>query len=154
MIWLFVVLSALSAFVIAAVSVGSVTAQQGTKARPAVYDIEKAVEFVADSLPASVTAEVSYEQVRQVLEWHLEYLENKGVASSHTDAEVREDLVVVDDAEPIAWILGRADETVNEITDGLSDDHVAAILLGQERYFAHIGAFGPQVNSTAPQDPA
>lgn len=150
MIWLFVVLSALSAFVIAAVSVGSVTAQQGIKARPAVYDIEKAVEFVAESLPASVTAEVSYEQVRQVLEWHLEYLEAKGVASTHTDAELSEDLIVVDDAEPIAWILGKADEGDAE----LSDDHVAAILLGQERYFGHIGAFGPQVNSTAPQDPA
>ena len=149
-IWLFVVLSAISAFVIAAVSVGSVVAQQGVKARPAVYDIEKAVEFVAESLPSEVTAQVSYEEVRQVLEWHLEFLEAKGVASTHTDAELSEDLIVVDDAEPIAWILGKADEGEVELTD----EHVAAILLGQDRYFAHIGAFGPQVNSTVSQDPA
>lgn len=149
-IWFFVALSALSAFVIAAVSVGSVVAQQGNKARPAVYDIEEAVEFVADSLPAEVTATVSYEQVRQVLEWHLSYLETKGVASTHTDAELSEELVVVDDAEPVAWILGKADDAETEI----DDVHVVAILAAQERYFAHIGAFGPQVNSTVGDDPA
>lgn len=149
-IWIFVVLSALSAFVIAAVSVGSVVQSQIAKARPAVYDIEEAVEFVAENLPDDVTAQISYDDVRQVLEWHLAYLEAKGVASEATDADLVESLVVVGDAEPIAWILGKADESEMELTD----EHVAAILLAQERYFTYIGAFGPRVNSSIPDDHA
>lgn len=149
MIWVFVLLSALSAFVIAAVSVGSVVAQQGGKARPAVYDLNEAVEFVADSLDAEITAEISYDDVRQVLLWHLDYLENKGVATYRTDAEVDEKLVVVDDSEPTAWILGKADDSDLELTD----EQVAAILLAQDAYYRRIGAYGPAVNDNATPAP-
>ena len=101
-IWLFVLLSALIAFVIAAVAVGSVTAAQATKARPAVYDLNEAVEFVGDRLAPEITAEISYDDVRQVLLWHLDFLEDKGVASYRTDAAVHSSMVVVTDDEPIA----------------------------------------------------
>ena len=66
MIWLFVVLSALVAFVVAAVSVGSVVADQSSKARPAVYDLNAAVDHVADRLPAEMTAVMTFDDVRQV----------------------------------------------------------------------------------------
>ena len=140
-IWLFVVLSALSAFVIAAVAVGSVVSQQGEKARPAVYDLDTAVIFVGDRLPAEMTAVLSYDEVRQVLLWHLDYMQAKGVASYRTDAEVNDELVVVDDDEPVAWILGKADESDLELTD----EQVAAVLLQQAEYYRRIGAVGPQV---------
>ena len=45
---------------IAAVSVGSVTARLSTRARRSVYDLEEAVDFVADRLPPDLTAEISY----------------------------------------------------------------------------------------------
>ena len=53
-IWIFVVVSALVAFVVAAVAVGSVTAAQAGKSRPAVYDLNDAVDHVADHLPALI----------------------------------------------------------------------------------------------------
>lgn len=147
MIWLFVVLSALAAFVVAAVSVGSVTARQARKSRPAVYDLQAAVDHVADRLPPDVTAVLSYDDVRQVLLWHLDYLQTKGVASYRTDADVDGSLVVVTDDEPVAFIIGRADDADVEITD----EQIVAILQAQESYYRAIGAFGPEVGG--PEDP-
>lgn len=148
MIWIFVVVCALISFVVAAVSVGSVTAQQAAKSRPAVYDLDAAVDYVADHLAAEVTAVVSFEDVRQVLLWHLDYLQTKGVASYRTDAAVDGSLVVVTDDEPVAHLLGRADEADLD----LSDEQIVAILLAQEGYYRAIGAYGPQVSG--PDDPS
>ena len=147
MIWIFVVACAVVSFVVAAVAVGSVTAQQSTKARPAVYDLNDAVDHVADHLAEEITAVISYEDVRQILLWHLEYLEAKGVASYSVDADVAAGLVVVTDDEPIGFILGKADEAELEVTD----EQVVAILEAQESYYRSIGAFGPRV--TEPDDP-
>lgn len=147
MVWLFVLGSVLIAFVVAAVAVGSVTAQQAGKSRPAVYDLNVAVDHVADRLPAEITAVISFDDVRQVLLWHLAFLEEKGVASYATDADVSSSLVVVTDDEPIAYILGRADDAELDVTD----DQVVAILTAQEDYYRRIGAFGPEVSG--PDDP-
>lgn len=147
MTWLFVILSAVSTFVIAAASVGSVVARQARRPRRALYDIEEAVSFVADRLPAEVTAQVSYDDVRAVLGFHLGYLQERGLASERTDDDIDSALVVVGDEEPIAYILGRADAASLEVTD----DQVVAILDAQERYYEAIGAIGPRV--AGPADP-
>lgn len=148
MTWFFVALSALASFVIASVAVGSVVARQIHKPRRAVYDFDEAVEFVADRLPADITAQIGYDDVRAVLQFHLDYLTERGVASTRTDDDVNSALVVVGDDEPIAYILGRADADELDVTD----EQIVAILAAQERYYEAIGAFGPQVSG--PADPA
>lgn len=146
-VWLFVIASALVSFVVAAVSVGSVVARQSVKPRRAVYDLDEAVDHVAGELADEVTAVVSFGEVRQILEWHLDYLGARGVASTRTDDDINPALVVVGDAEPIAFILGRADDAGLE----LSDDVVVEILAAQESYYEAIGAFGPRVEG--PDEP-
>lgn len=141
MIWLFVVLSGVICFVVAAVAVGSVTANQATKARPVVYDLNRAVDFVADALGAEASASLSYDDVRQLLLWHLDYLQTKGVASYRTDADVNPSLVVVTDDEPLAYLIGRADDGDLEV----SDEHIVEVLAAEQNYSRNIGAFGPQV---------
>ena len=141
MIWLFVVLSALVSFVVAAVAVGSVTEKLATKPRRTVYDLNEAVEFVADRLAPDITAVITFEAVRQVLEWHVDYLRDRGVASYKTDDDIGAELVVVRDDEPVAFILGQADEAELEV----SDEQVVAILAVEEQYYEAIGAIGPRV---------
>jgi len=148
MTWLFIILSALVSFVVAAVSVGSVVARQVDKPRRALYDIEEAVEFVAERLAPEVTAEISFDDVRSILTFHLDYLTDRGIASYRTDDEVNANLVVVGDDEPIAYILGRADATELAVTD----EQVVAVLAAQQQYYEAIGAFGPEV--AGPADPA
>lgn len=147
MTWLFFALSTLATFAIAAVSIGSVVARQVTRPRRALYDLDEAVEFVADRLPAEVSAQVGYDDVRAVLQFHLDFLAGRGLASARTDDDIDPSLVVVGDEEVLAFILGRADQAALDVTD----DQVLAILAGQERYYEAIGAIGPRV--VGPLDP-
>lgn len=143
MIWFFALLCCLLAFVIAAVAVGSVTARQAARLRPAVFDLDEAVEYVADSLPPDLTARVSYDDVRTVLTWHIEYLADKGLASYRTDAEEADGLVLVDDDEVVAHLLARLDGTDLE----LSDSDIVEILRAQSGYYRKIGAIGAEAGS-------
>ncbi len=146
MIWLFVVLAALTTFVIAAVSVGSVTAGLAGRSRRSVYDLDDAVEFVADELPDSLTAEITYDDVRAVLGWYVEYLADKGIASARTADDPGSGLIVVGDDERLAFVIGRVDAAESDTPGSqLSDEQVASILDANLRYERSIGAIGPEV---------
>jgi hypothetical protein len=141
--WPWILLAVLCTFVIAAVSVGLVSGSLAGRPRRSVYDLEEAVEFVADRLPDELTARVSFDEVRNVLLFHCDYLAAKGVASERTAEELVSSLVVVPDDEPTAYVLGR----VEEDQLGLSDDDVVVILEAETAYYRAIGAFGPQLES-------
>ena len=146
MIWLFGALSVVTTFVIAAVSVGSTTAGLAQRPRRSVYDLEEAVDWVAEALPPEVTAEVSFDDVRAVLGWYVDYLVSKGMASTATAADVGEELVVVPDDERLGWILGRVDGAdEGEPGHDLTDEQVVAILEANASYERSIGAVGFEV---------
>ena len=125
--------------VIALVAVGREAFTLSAQPKQAHFDLEEAVEFVADRLPDEVTAVLTYDDVRSILRWHLEYLRDRGVPA-------RRDLtdggpVVVEDDEGIAWVLGKADEVGLEVTDA----EVAIVLETELAYFDAIGAIGREV---------
>ncbi len=145
--WLWVVLAAICTFVIAAVSIGVVSGSLAARPRRSVYDIEEAVDFVADRLPDDLTARISFDDVRSVLLFHCDYLAEKGVASEKTADDIGTALVVVPDDEPTAWVLGK----VEEASLDLSDADVVTILDVELEYYEAIGAIGPQL--AEPEDP-
>ena len=140
--WLWIVLAAVGCFVIAAVTIGGVSGSLARRPRRSVYDLEEAVDFVAERLPDELTAELSYDDVRAVLLAHCDYLASKGVASARTADDIGAGLVVVPDDEPIAFILGRVE------ADGLAitDEQVVQVLNVETRYYRAIGAIGPEVS--------
>lgn len=145
MIWLFIVLAALSTFVIAAVTVGGVTADLAAQPKRGLYDLEAAVAFVGDHLPDDVTAELSYDDVRAVLLAHITFLERKGVASYKTAEAAGEDLVLVTDDEPLAFVIGEVEAAGVEV----SDERIVEILEAEQLYYLSIGAIGPVVDGPA-----
>jgi hypothetical protein len=153
--WIWWVLLAIGTFVIAAASIGWTTGHLAMRPRRSVYDLAEAVEFVADRLPPELTAELSFDDVEAVLALHCDYLTAKGIASHRTAEDIGEQLVVVADDEPVAWILGRLDESDRD----LSDEQVVAVLRAEQEYYEAIGAIGPavgesgEVSSAPPQDP-
>ncbi len=150
-IWLFVALSALTTFVIAAVAVGGATGRQASRVRRAVYDVDAAVTFVADDLPGDVTADISYDDVRAVLDLHIDHLRERGVATYKTDDQTVGELVVVSDDESLAHVLGKLGALAEGSPDSpgaaLSDEQVAQILDSEERYRRSIGGFGSEVSA-------
>lgn len=148
MIWLFGALGALTTFMIAAVAVGAATGRQASRVRRAVYDVDAAVDYVADHLDGDVTADVSYDDVRAVLDMQIDYLRDKGVATYRIDDQAVGDLVVVSEDEPLARIIG----LVGHLAEGqpgseLTDEQVAQILDAEEHYRRSIGGYGPEVSA-------
>jgi hypothetical protein len=142
---------ALIVVAIAAAAVGTVTRRLATEPPKNFFDIEEAVDFIADRLPEEVTARCSYDEVRQVLYWHLGYLKTKGLAAEGTADVLADrdatDAVVVDDDQATAWVLGR----VSEAELDLDDTDVVAIVDTELDYLRAIGALGPAV--AAPEEP-
>lgn len=145
--WLWVALAAVVCFAIAAATIGGVTGSLARRPRRSVYDLEEATEFVAERLPAELTAQLSYDDVEAVLAAHCDYLAAKGIASARTADDIGTDLVVVPDDEPIAWVIGRLESQGVDVVD----EHVVAVLAVEEDYYRAIGAIGPRVEG--PADP-
>src|SRR5688500_12045498 len=129
---IFAVIAAVLVVVIALVAVGRESFTLGAQPKQALFDLEEAVAFVADRLPDEGTAVITYDDVRSILRWHLEYLRDRGVPVRR--GQVEGGPVVVEDDEGIAWVLGKADEAGLEVTDA----EVAIVLEVELAYFEAI----------------
>jgi hypothetical protein len=105
----------------------------------AVFDLDEATEWVANHLPYEVSAVLSYDDVRQILEWNLEFLRAKGMSTGATPPSA-EGAVVVGPEEVADYVLDRA----RAVDSPWSEDQVTAVLDAQFGYFDAIGAIGPE----------
>lgn len=106
----------------------------------AVFDLEEAVLWVAEHLPDEVTASLSYDDVRRLLDLSLDHLRSLGLAG-RTTGEPVEGEVVVDEAEAVAAVLERATEQGMDVTPS----EVQAVVAAQLAYLEAISAVGPPV---------
>jgi len=104
----------------------------------AVFDLEEAVLWVADHLPEEVTARLSYDEVRRLLDLTLDHLRSLGLAGRTTGERV-EGEVVVDEAKAVAAVLERA--TAEGMEVGAFE--VREVVAAQLAYLQAISAVGP-----------
>jgi hypothetical protein len=127
------------AFAIAAIVVGREARRLDAEPPRPVFDPDEAVEYVANHLPFDVTAVLSHADVKQILDWNLEFFRSKGVSGNgstpHFDAPI-----VIGGAEAVAYVLDKAAQTGSDY----APDHVHAVLEAQLAYLEAIGAIGPQ----------
>ncbi|MGH9188187.1 MAG: hypothetical protein ACRD0U_20665 [Acidimicrobiales bacterium] len=139
MSWVFVLIAGAVVVVIALVAVGRETFTTRERPRLALFDLDEAVDFVADHLSFEVTAKLSFDDVRTLLGWHLERLGQAGVSGERSPPPIA-DVVVVDDEKAVPFLLARCRQS-----DLDADAHdVAAVLAAQRAYLEAIGAIGPQ----------
>lgn len=147
MIVVFIVISASAVLVIGLLAVGRLAGQLAEQPRPALYDRAEAVDFVADRLPDDVTAQLSYDELAQLLQWHLDYLEELGVARAQGVEHVASGPLVAAEDDALAFVIGRATDA------GLAVDDVTVVQVieGNEKYLEAIGAIGNEL--PMPEDP-
>jgi hypothetical protein len=141
-----IVVAVIAIVVIGLVTIGKLTYRLEAEAPTSVYDLPEAVEFVADRLPDDVTAQLTYEELQKLLVWHLEYLEDRGVAREFGDADTSGPLVAAED-DALAYVLGRASEAEIEV----EDVWVVQVLDASNAYLDAIGAIAGEVPE--PPDP-
>jgi hypothetical protein len=142
-----IVIAVVAVVVIGLVTVGRVTYQLEAEPPTSVYDIAEAVEFVAERLPDDVTAQLTYDELRDLLVWHVEYLEDRGVARDSGDNVTSGPLVAAED-DALAYVLGRAGESGVAV----EDVWVVQVLDASGDYLDAIGAVAGEVPSSDDPD--
>src|SRR5436309_10872324 len=137
MIVVFAVVALLIVFVIAAVVVGREARRLGNAPPKPVFDFEEAVEWVCRHVSDDVAAELTPEDVRQIINWHLEYFRLKGVSSNGHGAQ-SEGPVVVGGAETVDFVLMKAQSA----GFGYTTAQVHAVLDAQLTSIAALGVLG------------
>ncbi len=150
MIVLLAVVAALAVVIIGLLAVGAVTGRLSQEAPRTIFDLDQAVADVADHLPPDATAVLSYDDVRMLLGWYVDYLEDKGVAweSDHELEGLPKGPIVAEDDEAVAYVLGEATEAGIDVEDVA----VAQVLEAATGHLMAIGAIGVEV--PVPEDPA
>uniref|UniRef100_A0A6J7NTM0 Unannotated protein n=1 Tax=freshwater metagenome TaxID=449393 RepID=A0A6J7NTM0_9ZZZZ len=131
-------------FAIAAGTVGREAHRLDALAPRTVYEIEQAIDFVADNLPAAAQARLTYDELEQLLTFHMRWLHAKGLQPDKV-MDRRQDIalpIIVDETSEVAFLLARAEEAGMDVVD----EDVAHVIDTHTAYFAAIGAVGPQAN--------
>ena len=131
-------LAVAAVFAIAAIVVGREARRLATKAPGRVFEFEDAVSWVCDHVGPEVAAILSPDDVRRILNWHLEFFRMKGVSSNGHTAE-SDGPVVVSGAETVDFVLMRAEAAGSLYTPA----QIHAVLEAQMGYLEDIGAVGP-----------
>lgn len=140
MVILLVVVALAVVFSIAAVVVGREARRLDTQPPQAVFDIDEATEWVSNHLPYEVRAVLSFSDVKQIIEWNLDFLRARGM-STGADAPGPDGSVVVGPEEVADFVMDKA----RALDSPWSEDQVAAVLDAQFGYLDAIGAIGPEV---------
>ena len=138
----FVLLTAVVVFVIAAVTVGREARRLDAVAPRAVYQLDQAVVFAADRLPAESQARLTTDELCALLVSHMNWLHSKGLLPPDV-IDARQNIetpVVVADETLIGFLLGEAERIGIEM---LEDTDLVAVTEAHLAYFDAIGAVGP-----------
>jgi hypothetical protein len=145
MAFLYAAVAVVLVFAIAAAVIGREARRLDAVPPRPTFDLDEAVAWVAEHLPFEVSAELSHDDVRRIIDWNLEFFRLKGV-SGNGHAVPSEGPVVVGGAETVDYVLARARQVGAEYTA----PQVHAVLDAQMNYLEAIGAIGPEVG---PEDP-
>jgi hypothetical protein len=141
--WLFLIVGLVIVVVIGLVVLGRETARLADVARPAVFDLTEAVDFIADRLPEATQTRISHDDVRWVLLADADLLEDATAELPPPGEDDEDEDEVVDEDAAVARILDLADESGRD----LADEDIVAVLDGRLAYLEAIGAIGPAADA-------
>lgn len=137
----YAILAAVLVFITAAVMVGRETRRLDSLTPEPVFDLTEAVVWIEARLPDEVRAQITYGDVRDIVDWHLSDLGMRGVATSFgPDGQP----VVVGDEDSVDALVMR----MLALGRDLEPAHVKAVLDGELNYLVAIGAIGPAADAT------
>lgn len=127
--------AAVAVVVIGLVAVGRETFIAAHTVRPAIFDLEEAVEFVSDTLDDRSAARLTPDDVKWILRTDADRLE----AAAGTDD-------VLGDADARDAVMAALAGPRRKFVDA---QDVEAVLAGRTRYLEAIGAIGPEAPASA-----
>jgi flavin-dependent dehydrogenase len=140
--FVFAVIAAGLVFAIAAGTIGREAHRLDAVAPRAVYQLDEAVDFVADRLPPESQARLTPAEVDELLRAHLRWMHEQGLQPDRAvDARQTIDGVVISEDALVAYLLDEAERVGVDLLDDVDAVNVVDAHLA---YFEAIGAVGPQ----------
>ena len=128
-------------FIIAAVVIGREAHRLDAMSPRVVFDLDEAVLSVSERLPAEVTAELSYADVRDLVRWHMADLRAQGLKPPAAVDEPQDPsrLTVVDEDASVSSLVARV------ASEGRTyrREEIEAVVEAHFEYLREIGAVGP-----------
>lgn len=146
-----VVLAIIAAVLVIAIALGTVgatVAKLSSEPKPTILKITDSTEWIADHLPDEVSASISYDDVKQILRWHLDYFDQVGLASEHGQELGGAKIGAIDDLPVVASTDESVDYVVErsiEAGEPVTALEVVVVLDLQWQFWHEIGAIGPEV---------
>jgi hypothetical protein len=140
------VIAGLVVFAIAAGTIGREAHRLDALAPRTVYQIDEAVEFVAERLPAPAQARLTYAELERLLTFHMRWLHAKGLQPDGV-IDRRQDItlpVIVDETSEMAYLLAECEAAGLEV----DDVDIAHVLDAHMAYLDAIGAVGPRASDS------
>lgn len=133
----YVLIASVLVFVTAAVMIGRETRRLDAYTPEPVFDLTEAVVWIERRLPDDVRAQLTYGDVRDLVDWHVADMAARGVGSSVASSV---GLVVVGAEDSVDSLVLRMLASGRDIAPA----HVKAVLDGELNYLVAIGALGPE----------
>jgi len=140
-ILVFILLAAVAVLVIGLLTVGRLAGQMAMQPKTSIYDRAEALEFVADRLPDDITAQLTFEDLERLLQWHLDYLADRGVARAQGANDLVNGPLVAAEDDALAYVIGKA----SNASMAVEDVWVVSVIEGNEAYLEAIGAIGSEL---------
>jgi len=140
--WVYWVVAGVIVFLTAALTIGREARRLDAVAPRAAYQVDQAVSFVAECLPADTQARLTLEELQQLLVMHLNWMHARGLLPVDVidkPQHIDDELVITEEAL-IAHLLGEAETMGVELLD---DVDVVNVVDAHLAYFDAIGAVGP-----------
>jgi hypothetical protein len=143
----FIAAAAVCVLAIAAIVIGREARRLDAVAPRAVYDIDQAVDFVAERLPDVTQARLTPDEQRSMLTLHMRWLHAQGLQPDRAVDKRQDiaDLLLISEDQLSAYLLAEAEKSGVELLDDVDVVHVVRAHLA---YFDAIGAVGPTASST------
>jgi len=140
---LFALVAVVLVFAIAAGAIGREAHRLDAVAPRAVYQLDEAVDFVADRLPPESQARLTPGEVEELLRAHLRWMHEQGLQPDRAvDArQTIDDTLVISEDALVAYLLAEAERLGVDLLDDVDAVNVVDAHLA---YFEAIGAVGPQ----------
>ena len=151
MMWIYWVVAGVIIFLVAALTLGREARRLDGIAPRVTYEIDQAVHFVADRIPASTQSRLTHDELKFMISTHLNLLHRCGLMPEGVvdrKQDILKDFVIAEDSL-VASLIMVGEQTGLYMIDDLD---VAYITASHIQYLRAIGCLGPKVQGLSGRD--
>ena len=144
MIWLFLLVGAALVVAVGFVAVGSAVGRLERSASPVVFEVDDAVDWVAERLPEEAATVLRRDEVVEVVGWWLEFVADAGLSTEYGQ-ELGEEALRPTDGDTVVDLDTAVDHVVARSLDRsepLDEVAVVVVLDLLVTYLGEVGVIG------------